>query len=394
MSPRLIGVLAAMIALLSAALSTGGRIYYILFLLLALMVIFSLISALWTLLSVKCSMKGVKPRCVRGDQLMTILSVQHKSLLPPGSLRIRLNVPGNISGQQEISVEAPPFARRSFRNVVRCPHRGNYEVGVSRLIAQDMFGLFELSRKSDRRLLRLEVCPKPLPLPLMELKASDIGPEFKSRATEDASSPSGIRKWQEGDELKKVHWKLSMRKQELMVRTFEESARPDTLVIPDLSEITALKDQKLTLEDCICEAALGAAKAQLEGGFPVRMPLQSSRPQELSGRTAAELPAFAEALMRVPFDSPYPYEQVLMLLAQRMQRTGGAVLITSRVTTRTVDIALRMVQRGMQIQLIWVTDAPRSEAMEMLERLKMAGAQVKCMDPWALQGEASAEIPF
>ena len=226
----------------------------------------------------------------------------------------------------------------------------------------------------------------------MPLKASDVGPEFRSRATEDNASPSDIRKWQDGDELKKVHWKLSLRKRELMVRTFEESARPDTLVIPDLSEITALRDQKLTLEDAICEVALGAAKAQLEAGFPVRMPLQSRRPQELSGRTAAELGGFADALTRVEFDSPYPYEQILMLMFQRMQRTGGAVLVTSRLTTRAVDIAMRMQQRGIQVKLIWVTDAPRDEALEMLERLKMSGAIVERMDPWA--GEAAAASGF
>ena len=387
MNARRISLLAAMIALLGAGLATGTRVYYALFLLLLLLVLFSLASALWTLLTVRVTMKGVRPRVVRGDRLMTILTVEHRSLLPAGGLRVILNVPGGAHGLQEISVEAPPFARRSFRNVIRCPHRGNYEVGVRRFAARDMFGLFEFSRGSNRKLMRVEVCPRALQQRPMALKASDVGPEFRSRATEDNASPSDIRKWQDGDELKKVHWKLSLRKRELMVRTFEESARPDTLVIPDLSEITALRDQKLTLEDAICEAALGAVKAQLEAGFPVRMPLQSRRPQELSGRTAAELSGFAEALMRVEFDSPYPYEQILMLMLQRMQRTGGAVLVTSRLTTRTVDIAMRMQQRGIQVKLIWVTDAPRDEALEMLERLKMSGAIVERVDPWA--GEAA-----
>ena len=72
-----------------------------------------------------------------------------------------------------------------------------------------------------------------------------------------------------------------------------------------------------------------------------------------------------------------------MLVFQRMQRTGGAVLATGRLTTRTVDIAMRMQQRGVQVKLIWATDAPRDEALEMLERLKMAGASVECVDPWA-----------
>jgi len=67
------------------------------------------------------------------------------------------------------------------------------------------------------------------------------------------------------------------------------------------------------------------------------------------------------------------------------------VLVTSRITTRTVDIALRMVRRGMQLKLIWITDAPRDEHREMLERLKMAGAKVQQVDPWAAEGEMPAQ---
>ena len=382
MSARLIGVLAAMVALLAAGLATGTRIYYLLFFILLLMVVYGLISVLWTLLTARISMKGVRPRVERGEKLMTILTLEHRSLLPAGSLRVTLNVPGAGGGRQEISVSMPPFSKRSFRNVVKCPHRGDYEVGVTGTSASDLFGLFELSRRSKSRLMRVEVYPRSHPVPAMELKASDVGPEFRSRATEDNASPSDIRKWQEGDELKKVHWKLTLRKRELMVRTFEESARPDTLIIPDLSEITALQDLKLTLEDLICEESLSAAKAQLEAGFPVRMPLQSARPQEIAGKSVADLPGFVEALMHVAFDSPYPYEQVLMLMLQRMQRTGGAVLATSRMTSRTADIAMRMQRSGIRVLLIWVTDAPRDEALEMLERLKMSGVQVRTVDPW------------
>lgn len=385
MNGRFFGVLAAMAALLLAGLSTGTRIYYYLFYVCLLLTLYSLVSVLWTLLTVKVSMKGVKPRALRGDRLMTILTVEHKSLFPSGSLRVRLNTPTS-TGVQEISVAAPPFAKHSFRNVVRCPHRGNFEVGVARITAGDAFGLFELSRRYGKRFVRVEVCPRASQAEAMELRAIDFGPEFRSRAAEDNASPSDTRKWQEGDELKKVHWKLSLRKRELMVRTFEESARPDTLILPDLSEITALQDQRLTMEDWICEEALGAAKAQLEAGYPVRMPLRSRRPQELSGRTPADLPGFAEALMRVAFDSPYPYEQVLSLMLGRMQRTGGAILVTARLNGRIADAAMRMQRSGMQVKFIWISDAPREESLEMLERMKMANVLVRCVDPWAQEG--------
>ena len=115
------------------------------------------------------------------------------------------------------------------------------------------------------------------------------------------------------------------------------------------------------------------------------MPLQSKRPQEISGRSPADVPGYAEALMRVAFDSPYPYEQVLTLMMRRMQRTGGAMLITSRLTSRIADIAMRMQRSGMQVKFIWITDAPRDEALEMLERMKMANVAVQTVDPWAVE---------
>lgn len=389
MKKRLIGVFAAMIALLGTALATGNRIYYNFFFLLLLMLLFSLISVIWMLLSVRITMKGVKPRVSRGERLMLLISVRHRCPLPTGRVRVLLNVPGNAAMPQEISIDAPPFVKKNYRSVARCPHRGNYEVGVTRIAVSDVFSLLEFSRKSQKKPLRVEVYPRAAVVPCMRLKPSDVGPEFRSSATEDNASPSDIRLWQDGDELKKVHWKLSLRKQELMVRTFEESARPDTLIIPDLSEITALSDQKLTMEDCICEAALSAAKAQLEEGFPVRMPLISRRPQELSEKTVIGIGGMTDALMRVKFDSPYPYEQVLALMQQRMQRTGGCILITGKLSSQTVDMALKMQRSGVQVKLIWITDARRSDTLEMLERMKMSGVIVEQADPWLDGGYAA-----
>ena len=72
------------------------------------------------------------------------------------------------------------------------------------------------------------------------MQSVETGAEHISRMTEDAASPSGVRDWIPGDALKKVHWKLTMRKRELMVRTYEESARPDTLLLVDLAPLGAL----------------------------------------------------------------------------------------------------------------------------------------------------------
>jgi len=78
---------------------------------------------------------------------------------------------------------------------------------------------------------------------------------------------------------------------------------------------------------------------------------------------------------------------VLMLMLARMQRTGGAVLATAKLSTRTADLAMRMQRSGIRTKLIWITDDPRDESLEMLERLKMEGVLIERIDPWNEEGK-------
>lgn len=386
-SSRRAGCALVMAATLAAGLSTGTRIYYVVFFGLLAMLVIGLISAAWTLWTLKFAIKGVRARVTRGDAMMTVFTVRHSCLLPVSGVQILLNVPSVYAPTQAVNVSTPPFVERTFRQVIRCPHRGVYEAGVTCISVTDVFGLVTLRRRPDARLVRLEVLPKVAEAAPMRLQSIDQGPQFRSRAAEDNASPSDVRSWQDGDELKKVHWKLSLRKREMMVRTYEESARPDTLIIPDLAEITALRDQQLTIEDCICEASLSAASAQLKAGYPVRMPLVGAKPAELAGQFPADIAAFTEAMLRVKFDSPYGYEQVLTLMLARFQRTGGAVLVTARLTTRIADMAMRMQRSGVATRLIWVSDDGRDASMELIERMKMGGVEASRLDPWGANAD-------
>lgn len=389
MKARLIGFLVVIFALMLAALSTGVQAYYALAITMMAVLALALISVVWTMLTLKVGIKGLSRQVERGDSLAVALSVWYACPLPVSEIRVVIAAPASGRKPQELTVATVPFVRRNYRHVIRCPHRGDFEAGVVRLTVTDMFGLFSISRREKRKLVRVEVRPKITTTSPLILKPVDAGPESILRASDDTASPVDIRKWQDGDELRRVHWKLTMRKREVMVKVFEASGKPDMLVIPDLSAINALPDQALTFEDGVVEATIAMARAQLDNGYAVRLPLVNAQPMELSASLPQEVERIAEQLTHVKFDSPYAFEQVLMTMNSRLGRTGGMALITAKLTVRLADMAIRMRGLGLNVRVIWVTDDQRAEQMQLVARMEMADVSATIVDPY--QDKTAAE---
>ena len=67
--------------------------------------------------------------------------------------------------------------------------------------------------------------------------------------------------------------------------------------IMDCGTISATREMALDVEDAMCEVAAAVALSQLKEGFPVRMPLSSSRPLEVSGQSLADFGRFLTCLL-------------------------------------------------------------------------------------------------
>lgn len=381
MTSRAWGVAAVSAALLAVALSTGGAVYYLLFYTLFFMMIVGFLCALVTLRALKVGASLPKAEAVRGESVALAVTVERIIPLPVSRIALRIASAAERGAAYKLPVRLEYRRSRELRYPVHCPHRGAYEVGPVRAEVIGPFGLFALSKRIRGATSVLSVRPRLYAMPPILLEPGDTGPQTRIKMTEDAASPSGVRDWREGDGLKKIHWKLTMRRRELVVRTFEETARPDTLILPDLSPIQAIRARALAVEDAICEAALSMADAQLRAEHPVRMPLASSKPREPSGRAASDFARFLEAFAETAFDGPYPYEQLLLLETRRIHRTGGAVLITSRLTAVIADTALRMRALGMRILFLWVTEGARGEAIELIARMETGGVETRRIDP-------------
>ncbi|MBR3929608.1 MAG: DUF58 domain-containing protein [Clostridia bacterium] len=384
MTARTINFILIMAAMALVALTIGSSALLRIAVSMLIMLILSLLSAVWGLMTAKVSFAADVKRIERGASAGYRMIARYTSFIPLGSL-IFVSTDG-----RETVFEMLPYQAKNIKAIQTFKHRGVYTLGEGRVYAFDMFGLFALSKKVKAAGENIVVVPKKMEFDAPKIKTVDVGPETRRRFQDDASAPSGVRDWRDGDSLKRVHWKLTMktydpslRNLRPMVRTYDEAARPDTVVLTDLSKIDAVEEWAKYAEDGVCEASYGAAYSLLEGENRVRMVLAGNTPMEVEGESAMEAEGFLDALANAAFDGREPFEQAIYESARHPERTGMVIAVTAKMTMRVVDALTRIGETtGIQMMAVWITDQRRADTDQMLSRLESSGVAARCINPF------------
>ncbi len=369
--------------LLVAALSMGNRMYLLLALILLIALVLAYISVRMADRTVKVSGTLSRDRVTRGERVDLEVAVSHKGLLPiaPVSLKMR-----QTSNTPSATIHLTQLGRRSqkVRHSFVAAHVGAMCPGVESFKISDVFGFFGREHQPQQDVQELLVLPVPFEVEPLEFAAGDMGVETMKRAMEDPSSPAGFRSYQLGDPLKRIHWKMSARKREPIVREFEEPALPDALVLLDTSPVYTspgvAPEQADYLQDALLETAASVVSCQIKRDNPVRMPLVGDRPLEYSGSMG--VPLLLEELARVTFNETERFERVVMLRMGGLRGTGAIAVITTRLTGALVDLIARIKRMGPNVRLYLITFRPDDPSMlPLVARLQHSGVEVNYVKP-------------
>ncbi|MET0931126.1 MAG: DUF58 domain-containing protein [Aeromicrobium sp.] len=197
--------------------------------------------------------RSFTPEVVRPGALSrATVQITNLSVLPCLEARWQDHLPHGISGDSEGTLPAlggshSAESRATFTYTLQGLQRGRHDIGPLRVDVQDPFGLV-YRRHSFGVTVPLTVLPRRVDLaPIAARGASDDG------ATIPAPQNVGIgdddiiaRTYLPGDALKRIHWKATAHRAELMVRQEEQQITPRASVIIDaepLSQSTA-RDRK------------------------------------------------------------------------------------------------------------------------------------------------------
>lgn len=260
---------------------------------------------------------------------------------------------------------------------VRLHHVGPYAYSVRTIEAEDLFGLFVLRLECDAEASLLAL-PEAFEVTPLAFAAVDTGMGTMERATEDLGSPSEVRAYAPGDAMKKIHWKLSLRKQELLVRKFEEPIEKRAVILMDCAMPT--DENAAYICDALTETAASVFKAEDGTGSEIRMPVYGEHPMQLMARMG--LPLVLESLARVDFSAAEDFATMLVMESHHLLRVGSVVIVTSVIDGRIVERISAIRALGPMVRLYLVTGDPENERLlKYIHRLQNALVEVCYVRP-------------
>ena len=255
--------------LLILALGTEIREFFVVAVCIGAVVIYSLVSLLLAMLTLRVDSSIDKTSALRGDTVKYTLFLKGVAILPvTGFLAVKSAEfeKRNLRRKRHTFVMVPSFMiTHKFDFIIPCSHVGLWEVGIKTLHFEDIFGLFDLPivrSKSSTYTMELAVMPHihELEYDVESESSGDYGSD-SNLDSEEGELLGDSRIYREGDTLKRINWKLSVRTKTLYARKYEMPQKPRISVVTDCA---FWEEDVGDSVDIACESAISLVKFFIE----------------------------------------------------------------------------------------------------------------------------------
>jgi uncharacterized protein (DUF58 family) len=372
-----------MVVLLFSGLYSGERIYFVGLITMALMLALSAVSLIYTALTFKYLQKLTPVTGVKGDSLEYTVEVHNDMLFPIPYIKLYYDsIDSLLSGTQgSIMLSLMPRTYGERTESIYCRYRGRWPVGVKKVEIQDFFGLvciqLDASHIFSHKPMTLLVRPRVLHLDHLPMRRkNDEGPmEAVPRSSEDMAMLSDIRKYRPGDQMKKIHWKLTARQHELMVKNYEESSLPDLLLYIDTHESPLGQMDRLNTEDTLVESATAVLHYLMESSLPTSLIFFGDKRMQIRGSRPEHFQTFYTVLSEMPFDGKWAAEDVLLNDLKLVTHAGNLFLVTRCMSDKLFDLLMLMNSSSLNLTVIYVYEPESADEPSIMNATKLGRTQ-------------------
>lgn len=291
----------------------------------------------------------------------------------------------NTSLSQDLALNPRSQVDLSFDFL--CKYRGEYEIGIKNFYIEDFLGIIRL-RYPLLGTKKIIVNPRIIVLDKFYISPTYLSDTQSNNegALEDITSIKDIRDYNYGDSFKRIHWKLSAKKNELMVKNYQSSTADNISILLDFRKNQFDDEANSILEDKLIEAAIAILYYYLNKWIPVNFVYFNTKLEVLRASNNADFENFYKTLSSVKFSETPPVQDIMKLYCTNNTSSKDIIIFTCQLNLDLYNEIYNTKLLGNNICLIYITpqkfvSAQTEDIKQIIKSLVELGVITYVIDP-------------
>lgn len=357
------------------ALFQGGNLPYRIFHGFLLTFLFGLIYIIVIPKSITIQVKFDKKSYNTGDENEFLTIVKNYGILPAPYVIVKNRSLAKINPKYSgNAVALNPTEVKFIKNSVKFNKRGIYNFGEIYFSISDLFSIFERKRNFNLS-MPIKVYPKIYELNKFVANGSDIFKNAVSTKTniEDLYSVREVRKYNLGDNLKRVNWKVSAKHGELYVKELETVSGEESNLFLDLGRHNTLLDDNGLMEEQLVDSCISIVNYMQLRGIKTNLYINSSTPKKLNIETRQDFNELMEYFISQKSDGENDFTKFVYSNLETIPRLSWIGIVVNDVTKDLKEQLIRMKDRGYNITIFY--SASTLKDLTNMQILKKVGIE-------------------
>lgn len=202
----------------------------------------------------------------KGTRFELIINVKNRFILPCVPMELVCDLPDEDTGlaaEKKIYVTLPPFGKAKLAMNCMNRYRGKYCFSVKKISVVDPLRIIRVTKKG-KSILNAIFVPRKLNVPDVSFFCeSENFIAKRQNSTDNKEDFSHVRDYIPGESVQLVHWKLTAKQGDLMLKQFDSVFDRKALILCDFGCCSRERDP-LLCADTIIETAIAFAKTFLD----------------------------------------------------------------------------------------------------------------------------------
>ncbi|MGV8984032.1 DUF58 domain-containing protein [Clostridium sp.] len=373
-------IVLTVIAFIFAYIS-GGNLPYSIFYVLAVAIISGMIYMLIAKRSLSAKLKYDSKFYNVGDSANITIIVENSGIIPTPYIYVKSKILGSlIEGYCGDFIFIGIDKSKWIVNKIFFKKRGIYDFGDIYLEVSDLFCIFK-SIKNIHKKLDIKVYPKIYDLSNIKLCGQDSYENLinSKSGIDDFTLIKDIRKYNIGDNLKKVHWKLSAKHGELYVKNFDAISGKECNLFMNMhidnlqNELNELNE---IIEEEMVDFSLSLTKYMMNNRIKTTLFINAKEQKEMHVECKEDFLGVMELFLKTKSDGTLEFTSFIKSSLKHIAKGNWIGIVSMSLDDKVRTVLMNLKEMGYRVSVFYY--AKSAHEFENITLLKNLG--IECIN--------------